>query len=211
MKNSIVASIAIAVGLALGWGIYHTPAPKPEPAAPEIRQKDGSLVLERAPSGLKAGAPGGSIPLKPAQEIPKGAKVERIVQVTVQPKAVELPAGLPGGRPTIAGAVGEAPEGHSAQPCPPVTIDLSLVRMPDKTQRVLASSPDGSVIGGIDVPIQAQAIPRIQRWTAAALVGYDTHAGRNVFGGQATYSRGPFVVTGGVIGGTGFAGVGIKF
>lgn len=33
-----------------------------------------------------------------------------------------------------------------------VTVDLTLARMPDGTRRVIASSPDGEVIGGLDIP-----------------------------------------------------------
>lgn len=218
MKTHIVAIGAVALillGFVVAWGIYRPTPPKPETAAPAVRQSDGSLELERAPSGLKAGAPAGSSPLKPAQEIPKGAKVERIVEVTIDPskKAVSGRNGEP-----VSGVVQTPtdPRDGAARPssvaaCPPVTVDLSLVRMPDKSQRVLASSPDGSVVGGIDVPVQDPAPFKVQRWTASALAGYDAHAGRNVFGGEISYAKGPFVVSGGVIGGTAFAGAGIRF
>lgn len=218
MKTHIVAIAAaalIGVGFLVAWGIYRPTPPKPETAAPAVRQSDGSLELERAPSGLKVGAPAGSIPLKPAQEIPKGAKVERIVQVTVDPNG--KPSSGRNGEPVSGGVQRptdpekRAATASSGAACPPITVDLSLVRMPDKSQRVLASSPDGSVVGGIDVPVQDPAPFKVQRWTASALVGYDAHAGRNVFGGQASYSRGPFVVSAGVIGGTAFAGAGIRF
>jgi hypothetical protein len=213
---SIVAVIAlIGVGFLVAWGIYRPRPAKPEPPAPAVRQADGSLELERAPSGLKAGAPGGSSPIKPAQIIPKGAKVERIVQITVDPSVKPSSGrnaeGFPGGLSTPHGSLALSLGPSSVAACPPVTVDLTLVRMPDKTQRVLASSPNGEVVGGIDVPVQAPAVPRIQRWTAAGLAGYDSHAGRNVFGGQVSYARGPFVLSGGVIGGTAFVGAGVRF
>ena len=218
MKTHIVAIAAVALilaGFLVAWGIYRPKPAKPEPPAPAVRQADGSLELQRAPDGLLPGAPGGSSPLKPAQEIPKGDKVERIVQVTVDP-TVKVPSsrnagGVSGGPATPPGSLELSPGPYSVAGCPPVTVDLTLVRAPDKTQRVIASSPNGEVVGGIDVPVQDQPIPRIQRWTAAGLAGYDTHAGRNVFGGQVSYSRGPFVVSGGVIGGTAFVGAGLKF
>jgi hypothetical protein len=78
-------------------------------------------------------------------------------------------------------------------------------------QRRPVRSPDGKVIGGLDVPISEQPSLRPQRWTAQALVGYDTHQSRNVFGGQVSYARGPFTVSGGVIGATAFVGAGIRF
>lgn len=212
----IIAAITLVlVGFLAAWGIYRPKPAKPEPPAQAIREKDGSLVLERAPSGLKSGSPPGSSPLKPAQEIPKGAKVERIVEVTVDPtgkpsSGLNLGAVL-GGRQAPSTPGDRSPRGSAVMACPPVTVDLSLVRMPDKTQRVLASSPDGSVVGGIDVPVDQPASFKVQRWTASGLAGYDTHAGRNVFGGEVSYAKGPFVVSGGIIGGTGFVGAGIRF
>ncbi len=221
MKNHILAILAIALvglGFLAAWEIYRPKPAKAEPPAAAVRQKDGSLELERAPSGLATGAPAGSRPLKPAQELPKGAKVERLEEVTVDP--YPQGAGDPG-RTTSSVAAGigtslnlapsASPGAPGSRACPPVTVDLSLVRMPDQTRRVLASSPNGQVVGGLDVPVDPPAPLRVQRWTAAALAGYDTHAGRNVFGGQVSYSKGPFVVSAGVVGGTGFIGAGIHF
>jgi hypothetical protein len=218
MKTHIVAILAVAligIGFVVAWGIYRPKPAKAETAAPAAREKDGSLELQRVPSGILPGAPAGSKPVKPAQVLPKGAKVERIVELTVDP-AIKPPSsrfaeGVSGGILTHPGDALALPGASGARACPPVTVDLTLVRMPDKTQRVLASSPNGEVVGGIDVPVLDQPLPRIQRWTAAGLVGYDTHAGLNVFGGQVSYSRGPVVVSAGVIGGTAFVGAGIKF
>lgn len=82
---------------------------------------------------------------KPKQQIPRKARVERVAQVTVQPVVVAEPG----------------------KPCPPVTVDLSLIREPDGMRRVLASSPDGEVVGGIDVPVETAAPPpEPKRWAA---------------------------------------------
>lgn len=83
---------------------------------------------------------------RPRQRIPPGAKVERLAQVTVQP---------------------DAPPPSADKPCPPVTVDLSLIREPDGAHRVLASSPDGQVVGGIDVPVAP--VPATPRQWAAGL------------------------------------------
>jgi hypothetical protein len=208
MKAHIVAIGAIVLVLAgflLAWGIYRPKPAKPETPAAAVREKDGSLELEREPSGISSTAPAGTKPLRADPDIPKGGKVVRVVEVTVDPGKAQRGVQTPG-KGTIVD-----PGGPLVARCPPVTTDLTIVRMPDKSERVLASSPDGTVVGGIDVPVQAPKIPRIQRWTAEGLVGYDTHAGRNVVGGQVSYSRGPFVASGGVIGGTAFVGAGIKF
>ncbi len=209
---AIAAFMLLGLGFLGAWAIYRPRSAKPEPPAPAVRQKDGSLELERAPSGLSSQAPAGSSPLKPAQAIPKGAKVERIVQVTVQPTGKPFIGPLQGSADEpSAGSTSARSGAVSASACPAVTVDLSLVRMPDKSQRVLASSPDGKVVGGLDVPVQEQTFPKIQRWTVQGLAGYDSHAGRNVFGAAVSYAKGPFVVTGGAIGGTAFAGAGIHF
>ncbi len=81
---------------------------------------------------------------KPKQQTPKKAKLERVAQVTVQPAAA--PAG---------------------EPCPPVSVDMSLVREEDGGRRLLASSPDGTIIGGVDVPVDTAAPPpKTLRWAA---------------------------------------------
>lgn len=82
---------------------------------------------------------------KPKQKIPRKARVERVAQVTVQPDAIAAPG----------------------EPCPPVTVDMTLVREPDGMRRVLASSPDGVVVGGLDVPVDTAAQPAApKRWAA---------------------------------------------
>jgi hypothetical protein len=48
-----------------------------------------------------------------------------------------------------------------------VTVDLSLVRESDGGARVLASSPDGVVVGGLDVPVEPIILPEPEkRWGA---------------------------------------------
>jgi hypothetical protein len=55
--------------------------------------------------------------------------------------------------------------------CPPTHVDLSLIRDGDG-RRVIASSPDGRVIGGFDVPLVAGLMPPpARRWAAG--VRYD--------------------------------------
>src|ERR1035441_4158695 len=115
MKTHIVAIVAVALvlsGFLVAWGIYRPKPAKPETAAAAVREKDGALELERAPSGLSSTAPAGSSPLKPAQILPKGAKVERIVQVTVdptgKPSSGRNAEGFPGGLITPRGSLAVA-------------------------------------------------------------------------------------------------------
>lgn len=91
---------------------------------------------------------------QPKQQIPRRAKVERIASVTVQPDAAP-------------------PE--DGQPCPPVTVDLSLIREPDGGRRVIASSPDGRVVGGLDVPVELVPVPPLSRKWATGLSWEPVH------------------------------------
>jgi len=144
--------------------------------APEVRQVDGSLVLERRPDAAA----------KPAHVLPKGAKVERIVQVKIQPTVKdsltvrprqfvgnETPLRDPqsglwatDGPQTPSGetqAVHQVSfKGINGQKNfllpPPITLDLTLVRMPDGGRRVVASSLDGEIVGGVDVPVDVPAL-----------------------------------------------------
>jgi len=142
------AAIAgVIVGMALGWVLWKPAPPKMETYAPEKRQGDGSLVLERKPQP----------DVRPAHEIPKGAKLERVVQVKVKPR---------NDTPTAAtGTPGYGPANVLPE-LPPVTVDLSLVRLPDQTRRVIVSSPNGEVIGGVDVPVEAAREVKTLRWAA---------------------------------------------
>lgn len=138
IPRAVFIAIAVIAGgiaaAAAGWWLGK-PKPVQETAAPEQRQSDGSLQLERRPDPHA----------RPRQKIPRKAKVERIAQVTVQPKAVAA----------------------AGKPCPPVTVDMSLIREPDGMRRVLASSPDGQVVGGLDVPVETAAPPaEPKRWAA---------------------------------------------
>lgn len=126
---------AIFVAAAVGYWLGQ-PKPVQETAAPEVRQVDGSVVLERRPDA----------DAKPKQKIPRKATVERVAQVTVKPSAPAVAAG---------------------EPYPAVTVDMTLIREPDGMRRVLASSPDGAVVGGLDIPVESAAPqPAPKRWAA---------------------------------------------
>jgi hypothetical protein len=193
VKKSIAFLVlGLISGLSLGWWLYRPGAPKVEPPAPAIRQSDGSLILERKPD------PSAKAPA----EIPKGAHLERIERVVIQPKAT----------PVLDANSGTRDDANPRLICPPSELDLSLLRMPDKTERVAASSPDGKIVGGVDIPLaQIPASSRIPRWSISALYGYDLTRARATLGAELTYSRGPFVVTTGAIGSTAFVGAGLKF
>lgn len=139
----LLAIVALISAAALGWWLGQ-PEPVQETFAPAVHQDDGSVMLERKPDATA----------KPAHQVPKAAKVERMGRVTVQP-AARSSGGMD------ASSVG------MADPCPPVTVDWSLVREADGGRRFLASSPGGTIVGGVDVPVESAASPAEPlRWAA---------------------------------------------
>ena len=142
--RAAAAAALLVVGVLIGRWLFHVEmVPVIEKPAPAIVQQDGSQVLARAARDESA---------KPAHQLPKGATLERTVQVKAKPKAPP--------RPTTDGKLESAP----------VTVDLSLVKMPDETRRVVASSPDGEILGVIDVPVAAFSIPETKKWAAGLYV-----------------------------------------
>lgn len=193
-----VALAGLIAGMGLGWTLWHPKAAKPETYAREVRQQDGSLVLERKPQP----------DAKPVHQIPEGGKVERIVKVVIQPHTT-TPTTTPTedlGTPTYSG-----PVSLQAAPCPPVHVDLSLVRMQDQSRRVVASSPDGDVVGGVDIPVEP--VPQVKqfKWTASVLRSWEPSTGRQSWGGMVQRNLGPVALGVGGFQGTAFASIGIRF
>lgn len=141
-QGAIVAAVmalALAGGGAVAGWYFTRPAKVIETAQSEETQPDGSTVIERAATTPKA---------KPKQKVPKGAKVERVGSITAQ------------------GATPDEIKACTGVPCPPVTIDTSLVRLPDGSKRVIVSSADGTILKGIDIPVETQEIPEPKVWAA---------------------------------------------
>lgn len=187
----ISAAVGLLVGLALGWCWYRPHTPGREPPAASSVQRDGSVVMARVDPSTQ--------PARPPHELPRGSREERRVSVVVQPgpgRVVHDTVQVP------------APD-HVSQPgkmvdsvvercdCPPVQVDLSLVRTPDKTRRVIASSPDGKILSGVDVPLEAASAPRIPTWTLSAVAVADPDGIRP--GALLQRRLGPFVVGGSAI------------
>lgn len=137
----VAAVLLVCAGMYASWALYGPKPAPPETYAASAVQSDGSVVLERKPNAV-ASAP---------MAIPKGAKVERVVQVKAKPK------------PLASAMAWDTP----------VTIDLALVRQQDNTRRVIASSPDGEILGGVDIPIDARLISEQPQWAAG--LSYDTN------------------------------------
>ena len=173
--------VGLGAGMWLGWTI-NRPQKSLETPAPAIIQSDGSHALERRPEANP----------QPKHQLPAGSKLVRQVSVEVMPRTS-----------------GSAPEAKESPR--PVTVDLSLVEMPDKTQRVVASSPDGEIVGGVDIPVQPVVVPHEQKWAVSMLVGYDVYRNRRVYGAMAQRTAGPFTLQAGAIGSTVFVGAGVRF
>jgi hypothetical protein len=111
---------------------------------------------------------------KPAHKLPDGAVAERVVQVSIQPNAESLaiPRGFAGGDATW------LPR--------PLTLDLTLARMPDGGRRVIASTPDGMVVKGIDVPV---SVPAVRNFRNAAGGAYSLGGGYGVWYHRALGGR----------------------
>lgn len=98
---------------------------------------------------------------------PKGVKIERKIRVTVQPEAIG---------------------------CPACTVDLSLVREKNGAHRVVASSPDGKVVSGIDVPVGPTLFANPQVWASGVSYGSN-----ETWGIWADRDFGPLRISGEVV------------
>jgi hypothetical protein len=146
-KIAVLGFLLLAFALGFYFFGEKTTQPATENTAPAAAQSqsDGSVILAREPAARTAAQAS-----KPKAVLPKGSRLERQIRVTVKPRA-----SLKIGSSFVA-----------TQPaCLPVTVDLSLVRDGDG-RRVVASSPDGDVVGGIDVPLESGTMPIPRPWAA---------------------------------------------
>lgn len=195
--NLYLVAGGLLVGLFLGWWL-RTPTRLQEPPAASVRQADGSLVVERVDPSTQ--------PAKPPHELPKGAVEERRVSVVVQPRrGVAVPANhfsqpvkmVDSAEVARLVASTDHPAVVDSCDCPLVQVDLSLVRTPDNGRRVIASSPDGKILSGVDVPLEPVTVPRIPTWTLSAIAVADLDGVRP--GALLTRRLGPIVVGGGLL------------
>lgn len=139
------------------------------PAKPVHEDVTAAPAVRQADGSMEAARAPDPAPPPAPHIIPRGFHEVRRDTVTVAP----MPAAAASG-------------------CPPVRVDLSLVRN-GSDQRVIASSPDGQVVSAIDVPIEAAIVPPPSKpWAAGLAYGTD-HAigvwlerdvGRLVLGAQ---------------------------
>lgn len=168
MRNGLIyfiGALSFVAGLFLGLRFHGAPVQVIEASAPAVRQSDGSLILERRPDA-SAVAP---------MQIPKSAKLERLAKVTVKP------------RPLASAA--------SAVDCVPVSLDLALVKMPDDSRRMIASSPDGEVVAGFDIPVLPTISVAQPKWA----VGADWPIGTRQVRPRLEYDAGQRIRVGGSV------------
>lgn len=116
---------------------------------------------------------------KPKQTLPPDAKVERVVSVEVE----------------------------TAEPTNHVRVDLTVISEPDGGKRVVASTPDGRIVGGSDIPVTPILIPRIQNWTVGGLYSPSLKK----YGGFVQYKKGAYVAQVIAMSDNVYVGVGINF
>lgn len=155
--TALAALTCIAGGLSLGKKLYE-PTVTPETHAVEYKQSDGSLVVER-----QATTPPEQV--QPKHVLPKGSKLERQISIAVQPTTPK----------------------EDKVPCPAAHVDLSLVRMPDNTKRVVASSQDGQIVSALDLPTEPVITPKEKKWGAGLAYG----TGKR-WGAWVDHDAGPF-------------------
>lgn len=137
-------AIALVIGVALiVVGVFglgmQTGKSMYAPAAEVVSNKPGVIQADQS---VIAERKADESPAPAPHKIPRGMKEERRVAVTVKPNQPE---------------------------CDPVRVDLSLVQDGEGGKRVIASSPDGEVVGALDVPIVPALIaPEPKRWAAGA-------------------------------------------
>lgn len=180
----VVASalFGIVLGLFIGHSLYYKPPVKEAPAF-AVKQPDKSLILARDPDA-KA---------KPAHQIPKGATVERIVKVIVKAKPEENKT-----IPRTSSQWSEPDhvvEANNMVDCPPVNLDLSLVRLPDETRRVIVSSQNGDILDGIDIPVEAaKTVSDEKKWSVGG-----TYFTNKIWAARVGRDIGPVTVSGEVL------------
>lgn len=139
--RAAAAALLLALGATLGAFLAHRIT---HPTPVHIPEVAAPAVTQSDGSTLLARQPASprTPAAKPRAQLPAGATLERKVDLTVKPDE----------------------PGSAAQ------VELSLVRMPDQTRRVVAYS-DNAVVGGIDVPIEPVfAAPEAKRWAAGLYV-----------------------------------------
>jgi hypothetical protein len=149
-----VSVLLVVAGLVAGYYLYSPLPPVQQTYAPAQQQIDGSVMLEKKPDAAA----------KPAMVIPPGAKVERVVKFTVQAKTpINTISGTAEVKETITyapapavkmAAVDWMMEPPKTDECPPVNLEMALIRDEDGQQRVIAKAENGEILSAVDIPVE---------------------------------------------------------
>lgn len=169
-----IGALLLVVGLIFGGGVWMGHRIGSQKArtitpAPAVILLDGSVML----------ATDAGVGVKPVQVIPPGAKAERIIKVVVRPGPASSP--ISGTAPPAAGTSTTPPT--TTNPCPPIRIDLTLVKLKDGSHRVIASSPDGQIEtdASLDIPVsEAPAPPKEKTWAVGGTYGAGTNGAKSM-------------------------------
>lgn len=162
---AILLCMSCLSGVYIGYKMFDS---KPEivyqHSAGEVVINDSTKLLAKQPDKeAKADMP-----------LPKGATLERVVKFSVKQKAKakQSQEGTESG--DVEGKVGGKNSETSLDDlCPPIDISLALILDKDKQQRVEAYSPNGEIVGGIDIPVRDITIPKeAKKWAVG--MSYNT-------------------------------------
>lgn len=179
IRASLIEIAAVAaIAFLIAWLIWRPHPAPPEPPAVAQILRSGATELERRPENPTT-APIPADIKQAVKEVGHGAALERVIQIKLQPGPPVSPAPAAGALPGAAVA---------AAVCPPVTLDLGLVKLSDSTQRVVARSLDGTLIGGLDIPVESLPVPSNPKWAAGGIYRPQDHS----YGAFIERDLGPF-------------------
>lgn len=160
---AILLCMSCLSGIYIGYKMFNS---KPEivyqHSAGEVVVNDSTKILAKQPDkDAKADMP-----------LPKGATLERVVKFSVKQKVKPVQEATESRN--VEGKVGgKNSETPLDELCPPIDISLALILDKDKQQRVEAYSPNGDIVGGIDIPVRDITTPKeAKKWAVG--MSYNT-------------------------------------
>ena len=159
LRNKIYVCSAVLLagwllGLGTGWHLWMRHQNQSAPiVTPAFHQADGSLVLATQPSQHP----------KPAQMIPAGAHVTQTVEAVIHTVPITIPLPSIPATPSLPSTI--------TIPGRDVTVDLSIITTPNGQRRAVVSSPDGTVIKGVDIQEVGPPAPKLLKSAAGLVFG----------------------------------------
>ncbi len=157
----VLLSLSCLFGVFIGYKVFdNKPQIVVQHSASEKRIDKDTIILAKEPDkNVKADIP-----------MPKGATLDRVVKFSVKqkakPKDIQEAPQTHRQQGDLGGKTGDKPLDEL---CPPIDISLALITDKDKQQRVVASSPNGDIVGGIDIPAHDLTIPaEPKKWAIGA-------------------------------------------